>query len=86
MATEMITLKLEGTFLHDIDEIVQKEGYQNRTEFIRSALRAKVDESRMKAAMMEIAHLRGASEKKTSAKGLEKAREEAFKELGRRLK
>jgi len=39
MVTEMITVKLEKQFLHQIDDIVKKAGYQNRTEFIRGALR-----------------------------------------------
>ena len=39
-------------------------GYHNRTEFIRNALREKVEETKLKEAMMEIAHLKGASKKK----------------------
>ncbi len=41
MTTEMITVKMENKFLEDIDSIVKREGYQNRTEFIRNALREK---------------------------------------------
>ena len=64
MTTEMITLKLEDKFLKDIDTIVKKEGYQNRTEFIRNALREKLEEAKLKQAMQEIAHLKGASKRK----------------------
>ena len=70
MTTEMITVKLEDKFLNDIDSIVQKEGYQNRTEFIRNALREKVEEVKLREAMANIAHLKGVSKKKTTEKGL----------------
>jgi len=74
MATEMITLKLEDKFLKAVDDVVEKEGYQNRTEFIRNALREKLDEIKMKKAMLELARLKGAARKKISAEQYEKAR------------
>lgn len=66
MATEMITVKMDDKFLEDIDTIVKKEGYQNRTEFIRNALREKVDETKLREAMINIAHLKGSAKKKTT--------------------
>jgi len=86
MVTEMITVKLEDKFLDEIDTVVKKEGYQNRTEFIRNALREKVDEAKLKEAMMSIAHLKGASKRKTTEKEFEEIREKAFNELSKRLK
>ena len=66
MATEMITVKMEDKFLKEVDSVVKKEGYQNRTEFIRNALREKIEQVKLKEAMIEIAHLKGASKKRTS--------------------
>lgn len=86
MATEMITVKLEDTFLKEIDTVVQKSGYQNRTEFIRNALREKLEETKLKEAMIQIAHLKGASKKKTSDEELHKIREQVFNEFDKRLK
>ncbi len=86
MATEMITVKMEDVFLREIDRVVEKQGYQNRTEFIRNALREKVEEATMKEAMMQLAHLKGASNKKTSDEDLEKIREIAFNELDRKAR
>ncbi len=77
----MITLKLEERFLKEIDELVEKEGYQNRTEFIRRALREKLEEAKVKEAMLELAHLKGASKKKISAEEYEKVRKVAFEQL-----
>lgn len=86
MATEMITVKLDDSFLGDIDSLVKKHGYQSRTEFIRNALRDKVEEVKMKEAMMSIAHLKGAAKKKISSKRYEEIREKAFKEFERKTK
>ncbi len=86
MATEMITLKLEDKFLADIDLLVRKEGYQNRTEFIRNALREKLEESKLREALAGIAHLKGAAKKKVSEKAYEQNRQKAVEELFRKLK
>ena len=60
--------------------------YQNRTEFIRNALREKVEESKIREAMLDIAHLKGAAKKKTTDKGYEEIRKKAFDELSKNLK
>ncbi|AJF60861.1 hypothetical protein QT06_C0001G0007 [archaeon GW2011_AR15] len=86
MTTEMISLKLEDSFLNNIDTIVKKEGYQSRTEFIRNALREKVEASKLKEAMMEISKLKGASKKETSDEELERIREKAFEEIDKRIR
>ncbi len=86
MATEMITLKLEDSFLDNIDIIVKKEGYQSRTEFIRNALREKVEAAKLREAMLEISHLKGASKKRTSDEDLERIRERAFEELEKQVR
>jgi len=82
----MITVKLDNVFLGDIDTIVKKEGYQNRTEFIRNALREKIEEIKLRKAMMNIAHLKGAAKKKTTDAEYEKIRIRAFEEISKKLK
>jgi len=84
MATEMITVKLDGTFLKEIDSIVEVGGYQSRTEFIRNALREKVEQAKLKEAM--IAHLKGKSGKKTTDEQLERIRSKVFEEFERKLR
>lgn len=86
MTTEMITLKLDDTFLKEIDSIVDKRGYHNRTEFIRNALRDKVEETKLNEAMMQLAHLKGASKKRTSDADLERIRERIFNELDKKIR
>ena len=86
MATEMITLKLDDKFLEDVDAIVKKEGYQSRTEFIRNALREQVNKAKMKEIIMELASLKGKSNKKISDKEDEAARKKAFEELEKEIR
>lgn len=85
MATQMITVKLEGAFLQEIDGMVERKGYQNRTEFIRAALREKIEEAKLKEALASIAHLKGAAGKKTRETGYEAVRKKAFEELARKI-
>ncbi len=49
-------------------------------------LREKVEETKLKEAMIEIAHLKGASKKKTSDEQLDKIRNKFFEELDRKIK
>ena len=81
MVTEMITVKLEDTFLDDIDSIVKKEGYQNRTEFIRAALRERIEKIKLKKVMIELSKFRGKAPRKTTDDERERIRELAFREL-----
>jgi len=83
MATQMITVKLDDSFLEDVDHVVSQKGYQNRTEFIRNALREKVDKAKMEDAIVELAHLRGSAKKRISDKEYEAVRKRAFEELER---
>jgi len=81
MVTEMITVKLDNQFLEEVDKVVKSAGYHNRTEFIRNALREKLDEIKLKKAMVELAHLKGKSNKKISPEMYQAARNKAFEEL-----
>ena len=86
MTTEMITVKMDNKFLEDIDSVVKKEGYQNRTEFIRAALREKVDEVKLKKAMIELSKLKGKSPKKTTDEERERIREKVFEEFDKKFR
>ncbi|MBW2993626.1 ribbon-helix-helix domain-containing protein [Candidatus Woesearchaeota archaeon] len=86
MVTELVTFKLDNKFLKEVDSISRKSGFSSRTDFIRNALREKVDEIKLKKAMMEIAHLKGASKKKISDKDYERARDLAFEKISKELR
>ena len=86
MVTQMITLKLEHNFLNELDELVKNSGYQNRTEFIRNAVREKIEEEKMKKFMMDLSKQKGSAKRKINEEELEKVREEAFEELYSKIK
>ena len=84
MVTQMITVKMDRKFLRQIDSTVKENGYKNRTEFIRNALREKIDETKFREAMQRLAPLQGAFKGKKVS--YEKVREMAFEEIARRVK
>ncbi|MBI3032474.1 hypothetical protein HYY69_03295 [Candidatus Woesearchaeota archaeon] len=81
MTTDMITLKLDRIFLKEVDSVVKEFGFQNRTEFIRNALREKLDEAKMKKAILELSSLKGVAKKKISVEQYEHIRKTAFDSL-----
>ena len=86
MVTEMITMKLEDSFLGDIDSVVKQHGYQNRTEFIRAALREKIEDIRLREVMLKLDRYRGTAPKKTTDKERERVREKVFQKLRARIR
>ena len=83
---ELVTFKLDKSFLKDVDKVSKEAGYHSRTEFIRNALREKVEEAKLKQAMILVSKMRGASKKKTTDEELHRIRETAFEEISKRFK
>lgn len=81
MATELVTFKMDTELLKDVDQTSKSAGFQSRTEFIRSALREKIEEIRLKQAMIELSKYRGKAGKQTSDEHRRKVREQVGKEL-----
>ncbi len=86
MTTELVTFKMEHDFLEDVDKTAKSAGFQNRTEFIRNALREKVEEVKLKQAMITLSKLRGKAPRKTTDEERAKIREKVFEEFERKLK
>jgi metal-responsive CopG/Arc/MetJ family transcriptional regulator len=86
MATELVTFKMEHEFLNEVDATAKVSGYQSRTEFIRAALRDKIDELKMKQAIIELSRMRGKSKIKTTDKQRRAAREKVFEKIDKMLK
>lgn len=78
---EAISLKLEGSFLGDIEEVMKKHRYTTKTEFIREAIRDKIKELEKEEALLRVKKLYGTSKRKTTDEQIHKAGEKAFKEL-----
>ncbi len=83
MATEMITLKMDKRFLQDVDNVVRKQKYQSRTEFIREAMRDKLNTIEKDAALRELKIFRGSAKKQVDDKRLHEIREEIAKKYAK---
>ena len=83
---EAISLKLESTFLKDIEKSMKKHRYTTKTEFIREAIRDKILDLEKEEALIRAKNLYGASKRKTTDKDIHKAGEKAFQELDKELK
>ena len=86
MATELVTFKAEHTFLKEVDQTSKSAGFQSRTEFIRAALREKIDEVKLKQAMFELGKLRGEAPRKTTDTERERIRDLVFQEIEKRAR
>lgn len=85
--TRLVNINLKDDVLKEIDAVVSNFGFTNRSEFIRSVIREKLEEYKVKKAIMSLSKSRGViknSKVFTSAE-YEKAREDAFEKLYRRI-
>jgi Arc/MetJ-type ribon-helix-helix transcriptional regulator len=84
MATDLVTFKLDDKFLKEVDDVVERSSFSNRTDFIRAALRDKVDEVKFKEIYERLGKFKGISKKKTTDAEIHRIREQALQELIRR--
>lgn len=82
---ESITIKLEESFFSLMEKIMRKNQYTTKTEFIREAIRDKIDDLETKAALKRLESVYGFSKRKTTDEDLHRAREEAVKEMAEEL-
>lgn len=83
---ESISLKLEAKFAKDIEKTMKKHRYSTKTEFIREAIREKIDVLEKKEALKRLENIYGASKRKTTDEELHAAGEKAFREIEEELK
>jgi metal-responsive CopG/Arc/MetJ family transcriptional regulator len=87
MEMEGISIKLEKDFLAVIEKVMKKNNYATKTEFIREAIRDKVEGLEEKEEMRrQIARLAGSSKRKTTDEDLHKAGEIAFERLEKKFR
>ncbi len=80
---EHISIKLEDGFLQDMERIIKKSRYSTKSEFIREAIRDKIDEIEKKVMLEHINKIAGKFKMRTTDEQLHKIREEVFNELAR---
>jgi len=76
-----ISLKLENSFLKEIDKNLIKNRYGTRTEFIREAIRDKLSTFEKGELIKNLSRLRGTSKLKTTDEQLNKVRKKLAKKL-----
>ncbi len=83
---EAICVKLDKGIIREINTIAKEFHYSTRTDFIREAIRSKIEELDRKRALKNLHKYFGASKTKTTDEELERIREKAadkiFKEFG----
>lgn len=85
---EAVSIKFEGTFLHNVEKVMKEHNYATKAEFIREAIRDKLNALEKKKYMMRAIRLYGAGRKKHGTitdEDLHQARERAAKELANEL-
>ena len=82
---ETISVKFQEEVLEKIDKGIVKHNFNSRTEFIREAIRDKLDELNKEELVNEFLKFRGKSKKKTTYEENRKTREMVSKELMAKL-
>ncbi len=78
---ETVTFKLQETVLRKVDQVLKPLNFSNRTEFIREAVREKLNKIETEQFMRKLAKFKGAAIRKVSDEEFEKNREKAFIDL-----
>ena len=82
---EAISLKLEDNMLKNIDESLKDNNYSTRTEFVRDAIRDKLEELKREKLLSEFMKYQGKAKKKTTYEENRNTRERVSKELFQEL-
>jgi metal-responsive CopG/Arc/MetJ family transcriptional regulator len=77
---DVVSVKLDDQMLKRIDGSLKENNYSTRTEFIRDAIRAKLDELLRRSLIQELMRYQGVAAP-TSDKERRRQRDQALKEL-----
>ena len=74
---------METTLLKKMNKTIELNGYSTKTEFIREAIRKKLEEDEKELLMKEFLKYRGKAKKKTTYKENRKTRELVWQEYAK---
>jgi metal-responsive CopG/Arc/MetJ family transcriptional regulator len=80
---EAISLKLDKNMLQNIDHTLKENNYSTRTEFIRDAIRIKLEDLKREKLIEEFMKFRGKAKKKTTYEENRKTRDDVFLEMAK---
>lgn len=81
-----ICVRFEDAFLNTIDKAMEEYHYATKAEFVREAMREKIQRLEKAKALMRLEKAYGFSKRKTTDKDLKRARIEAVKEIAQKLR
>ena len=80
---ETVCVKLEESLLTRMDKQMKEAGYSTKTEFIREAIRIKLEEDEQEKLIKEFLTFKGKAQKETTYQENKKTREAVVLELAR---
>ncbi len=78
---EVVSVKFQENVLKKIDSSMSRHNFNSRTEFIREAVRDKLEELNREELIQEFMKMKGKSKKKTTYEENRRTREEVGREL-----
>ena len=80
---EAICIKMEDGLLEKMNKSIQENGYATKTEFIREAIREKLEDDERERLIKEFLKFKGKAKKKTTYEENKKTREKVLLEMAR---
>jgi Arc/MetJ-type ribon-helix-helix transcriptional regulator len=80
---ETICIKIEDNLLGRINQDMEERGYTTKTEFIREAIRKKLEDDEREKLIKEFLKFKGKSPRKTTDEERAKTREKVFLEMAK---
>lgn len=82
---ETVTFKLHENILKKVDGMLKSLNFGNRTEFIREAIREKLNKIETERFMKKLARFKGAAKVKVSDERFREIKEEVAKEYAKKF-
>lgn len=82
---QLVSFKIQDSILKEIDNLLSPLHFNNRTEFIREAIREKLHDIEAEAFRKELKKFKGAAKTKTSYKEERRIREEVGREYAKKF-
>ncbi|MDD9953736.1 MAG: ribbon-helix-helix domain-containing protein [Candidatus Woesearchaeota archaeon] len=82
---DTVTFKLQQEILQKVDALLQPLNYNNRTEFIREAVREKINRIEEDVVLRALQEFKGSARKSVSNKQLHATREEVARKYAKKF-
>jgi len=83
---ENVSIKLDGEFLRNIEKFMKKYNYMTKAEFIRQAIRDKIQEMEKEEMLKAVKRLSGSLKRRTTDEELHAIREKLASKYEERFK